>query len=153
MGVPEVERKQENCLMLTGRWGRKGERLLEPCCKRRPMADASGYATPRHFQRSTRPSLSGSPRPTSSSSPLARAQWPWSSSLQYVQRPSSAMSSQASNTATHWEASSSASSMTQSQSWAATPRNAAVQPSLHIATEYEDHGIRQWNFSVRIIAI
>ena len=116
------------------------------------MADMSSYPTPHHFQRSARPSVSSSPRPSSGSSPLARAQWPWStSSLQYAQRPSSAMSSQALSNSNHWEASSSSSSsVTQAQSWTATPKSHSMQQSLRIAPEYEDHGIKQWNFSVSI---
>ncbi|KIM29080.1 hypothetical protein M408DRAFT_329095 [Serendipita vermifera MAFF 305830] len=114
------------------------------------MADLpgqSGYTTPRHLQRSGRPSVS-SPRPSSSSSPLARAQWPWTNTLQYVQRPSSAMSSQAGMSTVHnWEASPSSSLSGNQQPWSATPKSAVVQPSLHISPEYEDHGIRQWNFS------
>lgn len=112
------------------------------------LSGQSGYTTPRHFQRSARPSVSSSPRPSSSASPLARAQWPWTNTLQYVQRPSSAASSQAPSTVHHWEVTSSSSlSVTPGQSWPTASRSAVLQPPLQSTAGYEDHGIRQWNFS------
>ncbi|CAG8622139.1 10343_t:CDS:2, partial [Acaulospora colombiana] len=109
------------------------------------MSDSPGYTSPRHFQRTSRPSVStGSPRP-SVSSPLVRAHWPWTTYVQ--QRPTSAMSSPASTTAAHWEPA--ASTSVSSHSWQSiTPTSRpTLQPAMQVTPVQEAHGIRQWSFS------
>jgi hypothetical protein len=67
----------------------------------------------------------------------------------YVQRPTSAMSSPASTTINQWEATPSVgTSGPAAHSWTSTTPKNLFSPAMQMTPVQEDHGIKQWSFSV-----